>query len=340
MKTLLFLSTFIIYFQANGQWAGAMIDPLTQNNLSDRVNQQCIDIDLTNKLHVVYSREVPGSGQNIFYTKRDLNSVWTVEENITSQIAGNPVVVASDLTDDAYVAYDAIDSIDKEIYICLNAGGIWNCTQITRNLLDDITPSVAIDSSGNLHLTWVTKISNSNYKISYATNLSGSIQIQNINISLPGQFGSGASPKIDVEKNGIAHIVYRGNNGNGYRIHHLYNSSPGGTTWKLEYITTPNDEDLTSAIEVDKNSVVHILVTGDDCFGCTSRAFYQNKNLTDSMFSGAADVAPSFVVSSGDLFVDKNNIPNFVLNEVSGNIFTGNIIYAASTNWNVIFIDK
>ncbi len=334
MKRLFLLPVLLFAINASAQWTGATLDSLTHNTSRDEVGHQCVAIDKSNELHVVYSRENPGMGNNIFYRHRDLLSNWSAEDSVTGQLANNPVVAASNVSGEAYVAYDAVDTLDREIYACSNAGGTWNCTRVTSDNIDDFSPSIAVDSSGFIHLAWVSEVSAGNFKIKYATNLSGTMTIQTISISLLGQFGSGASPMIGVENDGLAHIVFRGDNGNGYHIHHVFNDAPGDSLWSLDYINTPNDEDLSSSIEVDDDGVVHVLVSGDDCFGCPVRCYYQKKQPNDTAFSGALDVAPGFVVSAGDLFVDDNKVPHVVLNEISGNIYTGNVIYADSLDWN------
>ncbi len=334
MKIFLLTFAFLISTQLNAQWSGAILDTLTNNNVKDEVNRQSIAIDSADNLHIVYSREISPSGWNIFYKKRNANATWTNEEIVSPQTGYNPVIAASNINGEAYVAFEAIDTSDKEIYICSNAGGTWNCFQLTSDNLDDTSPSIAVDSSGFLHLTWIKEKSNGSYKIMYATNLSGNWALQELIASQLGQFGSGASPEIAVDKSGFANIAYRGNNGNGYRIHYAHNQIPGGSTWNYEIISTPNDQDLAFAILVDGDTVSHLLITGNDGFGLPLRAYYHTKKFSDPSFSPSVEVAPTFRGQAGDLFVDRNKIPHFVLNEVNGNIFTGNVIYADSTDWN------
>jgi hypothetical protein len=334
VKNLLLIPAVLLYINTDAQWTGATIDSLTHNSDRDEVHHQCMDIDQSNMIHLIYSRDVVGQGNQILYRRRDVNSNWLPEVPITGINAFDPVIVSSITPGEAWVAYDAIDTADKEINYCSNAGGNWNCTQLTNNAIDDFTPTIDVDSSGHLHIAWVSEVTSGNFKINYATDINGTMVSQTIALSQLGQFGSGAYPEIAVEKNGIAHIIYRGNNGNGYRIHHVFNDVPGGSNWTLDYITTPNDEDLSCSIQVDDNGTTHVLVSGDDCFGCPTRTYYQKKLITDTAFQGAIDVAPGFGVSVGDLYVDYAGIVHAVMNEISGNIYTGNVIYANSDDWN------
>ena len=334
MKIFLIAFVFLFSIQLNAQWSGAILDTLTHNNFKDEVNHQCLAIDSSDIIHLVYSRVNPSVSWNIFYKKREANAVWSAEEIVTTQTGFNPVIAASNIAGEAYVAYEAIDTSDKEIYICSNAGGIWNCFQLTSDTLNDTSPSIAVDSSGFLHLAWISEKSNGSYKIKYATNLSGTWNVQELNESQLGQFGSGASPEIAVDKSGFASIAYRGDYGSGYRIQYAHNQSPGGSLWSYESIATPNDQDLAFAILVDVDTVVHLLITGNDGFGLPLRAYYHTKTFSASTFSPSVEVAPAFRGQAGDIFVDRKKIPHFVLNEVNGNIITGNIIYANANEWN------
>ena len=334
MKKIFLVVAIIFSCEANAQWAGAVLDTLTHNNIRDVVNHQCMAIDDSDIIHVVYSRENSVSGWNIFYKRRDVNAQWSGEESVTSKTAFNPVIASSNISGKAFIAYEAIDSLDNEIYVCSDSGGTWNCMQLTSDHINQTNPSIAVDSLNFLHLAWITENSAGHFKINYATNISGTWVIQELTGSLLGQFGGGASPEIAVDKNGNAHIAYRGNNGNGYRIHHAYNNMPGGTIWNYDIITTPNDQDLSFSLKVDRDTVVYLLISGDDGFGFPVHAYYQTKKYPASGFSPSLAVAPSFLGQAGDIFVDRNKIPHFLLNEVNGNINTGNIIYADSTNWN------
>ncbi len=338
MKISLFTIAFLFSVQLNAQWSGAIMDTLTFNSERDEVNHQSFSIDRSEMLHLVYSRENQLSGWNIFYKKRGVNAVWSSEEIVTSQIGNNPVITASNIPGEAFIAFEFSDTLSKEIYICSNTGGTWNCSQLTSDSLNDTWPSIAVDSAGFLHVAWIVENNDGKYKIKYATNLSGSWIAQELTGSQLGQYGSGASPEMVVDKRGYANIAYRGDNSNGFRIHYARNQFPGDTIWTYEIISTPNDQDLSFAILVDVDTVAHLLICGNDAFSLPLRAYYHYKTFSAISFSPSMEVAPAFHGQAGDLFVDKNNNPHIVLNEVNGNIYTGNIIYANSDDWNGIVL--
>ena len=118
----IFLSTFTLLFslQLNAQWSGAILDTLTNNNVKDEVNRQIIAIDSADNLHIVYSREISPSGWNIFYKKRNANATWTNEEMVTPQTGYNPVIAASNINSETFVAFEAIDNCPKQYFKSLH----------------------------------------------------------------------------------------------------------------------------------------------------------------------------------------------------------------------------
>jgi hypothetical protein len=332
-KYILALILFIVSGNSYGQWTGAVYDSLTHNNVSDQVNRNCISIN-QNTLHVVFKRNA-GAMTTIFYMRRDSLGNWDPEMQLSTLPANNPAICNGTSTHDVHIVYEATDSSngDQEIYHVWNSGVTWNTMQLTNDTTEDVSPTVAVDGSGYVHIAWVGVDTLGNYKIFYANNRSGNYVSQILTASNPGPFGSGAAPQIAVESSGIAHIAYRAGNFGTYHIEHAYNSSPGDSTWTMDVITTLNAEDLIAAIAVSNDSLVHLVVNDNSGFGFPWSAYYMNKSGASGAYSMQTPVAGSFSGNLGGMFVDQNNIPHIVFNEVSGNFFTGNVIYADSTNW-------
>jgi hypothetical protein len=329
MKKLI-LSTIIALFTfcADAQFTGASFDTLTHNSDRDEVSAQHFDIDNTGSLYIVYQRADTAGGWNLFFRKRIQGFSWEPEVSVSTQKGFNPALAVNKITGTSYVAYESDASVNKEIVLCSDSGGVWNCSTVSTSLLDDIYPSVAVDTGGSIHLAWIGTDSAGAYKIMYATNASGTWNIQELTASQLGQFGSGAAPQIATDEQGAAHIVYRGGNSGSYKIHHAFNTTIGGTIWGYDYITTPNAEDFSAAITVGKDTVVRVLISGNDGFGFPNHAYFVTKPYTAVAFDTAMAIAPGFSGTVGDIFTDSLYVSHFVLNEVSGNIYTGNVIYA------------
>jgi hypothetical protein len=338
MKNLLLIILFSISISVNAQWVGAVFDTLTHNTVRDEVNQGSMDIESSGIIHVVYTRENAGSGWNIFHKKRYTNTSWSQEESVGDTIGFVPVIVASNVSGQAYIAYESPFSGFEQIFVCSDSTGFWNCQQLTFDSTNNTSPSIAIDGSGFIHLAWIGIDAVGDYKIKYANNMNGIWNSQLLTNSELGMFGSGAAPQIGVDQMGNAHICFRGDYGFGYRIHHAYNDSPNSSNWNYEIVITPNDEDMASSIVVDKDTVVHLLVSGDDGFGTDVEAFYQTRPFSDTAFNQPDAAASLYRGGVGDLFIDHDGQAHVVLNEINGNFYTGNIIYANPNTWNGIIL--
>jgi len=336
MKKNLLPLLLLFSLSAFGQWSGAVIDTLTQNTERDEILNQSFVSDQGNTLHLISERALTAGGWMILYFKHPSNSPWTIEDTVSIGPSYAPTLAVSGQDGIPYISCTENDTVDGEIVIYTKTGSVWTREQITSNQEEDSSPSITIDQDGFIHVAWIWENGSGNYKINYATNRSGIWSIQTIVNSQLGPFGSGASPQLALDPTGIAHIVYRGGNFGTYRIHHAYNDSIGGAIWNFDFLSTPNAEDLSSSLVVSEDTIVHALVSGNDGFGFPTHAYYLSKSPGAISFSSAADVANGFSAEVGSLSI-SNNSASCVLNEVSGNIFTGNVIYSeANSGWNAI----
>lgn len=320
-------------FNCHAQWTNAVMDTLTHNGERDELNHQSLAIDQWNTTHLISEQALSGGGWMILYFQRPANGTWTTEDTVLTGPANEPTLAVSNTDAIPFVACMEYDSHDYEIMVYSRAGSNWVHDQVTNNQDEDMSPSIATDNQGFVHLAWIRLDTAGDFKINYATNRSGSWVIQSLANSQLGLFGAGALPQLALDPSGVAHIAYRGGNFGTYRIHHAYNDSIGGSNWNFDFPTSPNAEDLSSSIVVSSDSVVHLLVSGNDGFGFPTHAFYMAKLPGSGTFTNAVDVASGFSAETGCLFV-LNHSPACVLNEVSGNIYTGNVIYSsAGTNW-------
>ncbi|HRH67656.1 MAG TPA: hypothetical protein PLU53_15260 [Bacteroidia bacterium] len=331
MKNSALIFTLLFSSSAFAQWTGAVTDTLTHNSERDEVNHRSLVCDQSNTIHLIAQRAVGSGGWMILYFMHPPNNPWTPEDTVSVGPSQDPELAISSPDGIPVIACAENDTTDSEIIVYTKNGTGWTREQVTHNPEEDSNPSVAIDKDGFIHLAWIWEDSSGNYKISYGNNLHGSWNIQTLVNSQLGPFGSGAGPLIALDPYGIAHIVYRGGNFGTYRIHHAYNDSPGGSNWSYDYPASPNAEDLSSSLVVTEDSVIHLLVSGNDGWGFPVHAYYFSKSPGAASFSNPVAVANGFSAETGCLFI-HNNSAACVLNEVSGNIFTGNIIYSDETS--------
>lgn len=333
--SFLVLSCFI-WTQVEAQWSGATVDTLTRDSYRDEVGPQSFAIDVTNTLHAVWQRAKTGGGWRVFYSRRTAPSLWTTPSEVgdSTLMAFTPAFAIDKPGSKRYVVYRASYPPSDEIVVAQDSAGTWLRSRITTNGTQDLSPTIAVDANGKVHLAWIGQDTSNAWKIYYATNLSGTWNAHLLMGSDLGPFGSGASPFIAVTSAGVAHIFYRGGDYTLYHIHHAQNSSPGGASWTYEIVTTPNANDFTAQSVVTTDGTLHLLASGNDGFGFPPHAYYLKKPLSGSW--SAPELANTTMSGNGfSLHLDQYGKAHVAVNEVSGNIITGNLYYASNRtgNW-------
>jgi hypothetical protein len=318
---------------AISQWSGATYDTLTHDALRDEVDKQALALDNDGKLHAVWRKENTSiGGWRVFYSVKAPSGSWLTPQEITdsTMLIFRTALAVHAPTRMPYVAYERESALPREIFIARGSGGVWIHERITANATEDLAPTIALDSAGFVHLAWIGQDTSNNWKIMYATNRGGTFQRQLLTGSELGPFGSGAEPFIAVTASGIAHIFYRGGDFGTYRIHHAWNAQPGGTSWTYEIITTPNGNDFTAQAAIDGFGTIHLLASGNDGFGFPPRIYYLTKppsgnwSVPDHANQGRSGWG-------GSLTIDRFGKAHVTIDEVSGNIYTGNLFYATNT---------
>ena len=326
----LFIIFFIVAVSAQAQWTNAVLDSLTNNNFRDEVKRQSITVDGSNIIHVAYMRARPAGGWVIYYRQKPNNQQWNNEILISdsSFAAFTPAIAVDHNSGTPYVVYTQDQGSGLEIFLASNSGGGWNSIPVTANNSDDEVPTIAVDGNGNVHLAWIGPDSLGIFRIFYSTNISGNWNTQILTNSNLGQFGSGAYPFIASTNGGTAHIIYRGGGFGNYKIDHAYNAGPGSNLWLHENIITPNSEDYTGVMTVGPDSTINVAITGSGGFGFPNDVYYLYKpqgqqwsfpELINSGFNGEAF----------SIFLDTSGFVHISINEISGNIYTGNVYYAS-----------
>lgn len=264
------------------QWSGATIDTLTRDTFRDEIDKQSLAVDATNTLHAVWKRERVGGGWRIYYSNKFPFGTWRTPQEVgdSSVASFNPALAINPglvIMSSKFVVYRASLPSSEEIIIAYDSAGEWTHDILTSNNTEDLSPTIAVDQSGSIHLAWIGQDSATNWKIMYATNTGGLFQVQLLAGSDLGPFGSGASPFIAVTSSGIAHIFYRGGDFGTYRIHHAWNNSPGGIAWNYEILSTPNGNDFSACAVITQDTTIHLLASGNDGFGFPPRAYFMKK---------------------------------------------------------------
>lgn len=316
---------------ARTQWTGATIDTLTRDSFRDEVDKQSLAIDRSNTLHAVWRRAQTGGGWRLFYTAKPPSNPWLPPREIADStlLIFRYALTVEHQSGTAYVAYERESALPGEILLARDSAGTWVHTRITENTSEDLSPTIALDANGRVHLAWIGQDSASNWKIMYTTNIGGPFQNQLLSASDLGPFGSGADPFIAVTTDGVAHIFYRGGDFGIYRIHHAWNNAPGGTSWSYEILITPNGNDFTAQAVITQDTTIHLLASGNDGFGFPPRAFYIRRS-PGGTWTTPERANPSASGWGRSLVIDRFGKAHISWDEVSGNIYTGNLFYASN----------
>jgi hypothetical protein len=333
LSTLLIAATVLPLHSAAAQWSNATIDTLTRNPLRDETVTQSMAIDASDNLHAIWLQERGGGGWRVLHSRRTPGGNWSPASEVgdSSQALYDAALGVNRNTGQPHVAYTAAIAAGNEIVAARDSAGTWVRTRITNNLTEDLSPTIAIDGAGFVHVAWIGKDSTDAWKIFYATDLSGTWLVQLLAASDLGPFGSGASPYIAVTSAGVAHIFYRGGDFGTYHIHHAYNATPGATAWTYEIASTPNGNDFVASAVITSDGTIHLLASGNDGFGFPVAAYYLRKPA-GGVWSSADRANPGGSGWGGALFVDQNGKAHITWNEVTGNFYTGNLYYASNTS--------
>ncbi len=330
---ILFLAAFS---PVRAQWDDIVIDTITNTHIRKQTTLQSLDLDPYGFAHLVWRQAIDGGGNRIFYSTNSDLEYWQPPQEITDSTrqSFSPALVYSASHRRPYVVLMQ----DSEIILAYEQEEIWHNEQITSNSQLDEFPTIAVDTSGNIHLAWITEDTTTNeYKIAYAIGSFGNWDIQILIYSDLGDYGTGASPFIDVSNEGAAHITYRGGNYGNYHIHHAWNDSAGSINWQYEIISSGNINDFSSCVAVDDDGNTHAAFSGNDGWGFPSRTFY-NYKPEGGYWLGPELVSLDYSAVRPSLYIDVYGTPHVICMEVSGNIYTGDILYSYRDEndcWNI-----
>lgn len=348
MKVILILIvTIFLIGNLNAQWTTHSIDTISNGSSTDITGRLSIVSDNSGTQHAAWLQSAVGfTGFRVYYSFKSPGQGWTTPVPVTDGSYGvySSYIGVHKATGHVSITYVKDVSSISQVFISSNSGGTFSELQITSGGSDKYSPAMKIDNDGKAHLTWVTENANSEYKIFYSNNLTGGFTIDELTASNPGEFGSGASPYIEVASDGVAYIAFRSGGFAGYKISVANNNESGGALWSYTELETPNTSDYDGMMEFDAAGNLHIVVSGadDSIFPAPRKVYYLMKAPGQSWIT-AQEVSVSGQAINGSLKVEANGDVHIVMNEASGNFILGTIIYATnkSGSWqgNIVIND-
>lgn len=328
---LILLVTLMLLGNLNAQWQTNSIDTISTGVNSNSTGRLSIISDNSGVQHAAWMEALPGfMGNRIFYSMKPSGNTWTTPVPVTDAGTGvyGSYIGVNKITGKVFVTYIKDVSSVGQVFIATQVGSNFVETQVTTGGNDKYSPSIKIDNDGNAHLAWVSQNANNDYKIYYANNIGNVFSIDELIGSNPGEFGSGASPYIEVSSTGVAYISFRSGGFSDYKISVAFNNESGGALWTYETLITPNTSDYDGMMEFDAAGTLHILISGaDDSIFPAPRQVYYMKKPAGQPWGTPQLVSISSQAIGGSLKVENNGDVHIVMNQASGNFILGTIIY-------------
>jgi TolB protein len=164
-------------------------------------------VDKDNAVHVVWL----SSSEDFYYARRDSNGTWSSPQLCASPSQYTDPRMAVDGNGNVHVVwYEWAGDGDYDVfYIQRSSTGIWSNPVELSGDLDGLWPDIAANEHGDVHVVW---IGDGVYHVWLEGDgtWSGPHHVS-------GDFGASPSPRVAVDDNGTAHVVW------GYR--------PSGYSW-------------------------------------------------------------------------------------------------------------
>ena len=140
---------------------------------------------------------------------------------------------------------------NKVLGLSVRSSSSWTHTILENNSDTGYYPSVAIDDSGALHISY---LDNTNETLKYATNKSGSWVFSTLDNA---KYTSSDSSNTDlqIDSKGDIHIIYRVEVSSISAINHTTNA---GGSWVSTTVTNTAKNSLWPSLALDGNDFVHI----------------------------------------------------------------------------------
>ncbi len=326
---LVILATAIFAFaieSAQAQWGQAVLDSVCVGSSNDNLGVNALALDSLRNLHLVYEQAI-GTDHNLYYKKKPFEGVWSEGLPI-----GNQTLAQSSpyLTVHKYTGVPNLVYIEAGVLKLGIGGTTWTYQDLplpsTATLVGH--PAITLDVAGRPHVAVIVEIGGE-YKIGYIYSDSQNFHAQVIAGSQLGPFGSGAAPDITTNPDGGALISYRAGDYGAYRIDVAENHQIGGTNWDFQAFQPAGFNNFTSSIRSRSYGVIYLAFDGNQGWGFPGHVFYCQK-LGSQPWSNPVDITGSYGGMDCRIAVQSSGIAHVVWQKTSGNLLTGEIIYATN----------
>jgi len=220
-----------------------------------------IATDSNNHLHVVWQDDSPGNDEIYYKKSTDGGTSWSTKRLTFNSGDSRNSSIAIDSSDNLHLVWYDYSPGNCEIYYkkSTDNGASWTTKRLTFNWGSSYFPSIAVDSSDNLHVVWAD-ISYANHEICYKKSTDSGATWTNRRLTY--NFGYSSVPSIADDTNGNLYVVWPDDTPGNNEIYCKW-SMDGGVTWTSERLTYNSGDSENPAIAADSNNHIHILWEDD-----------------------------------------------------------------------------
>ncbi len=268
-----------------------------------------IAIDSLDNVHISYDYNFgyPDYVKVLKYATNASGS-W-VTQSVNSE-GGAHLSIAIDSSDNVHISYISfnrgggrlIDNEFADLKYAVNSSGSWVIKTVDSSGGIKKNSSVAIDSSDNVHVTYVGP-----QGLMYATNASGSWVTELIERTANTFYGDRVRyPSIAIDSSDKVHISYSlAVPDYGYFQFYLKYATNASGSWVIE---TVRNEGVITSIAIDSSDKVHIAYTTDAAVNYSTRCIYYHlKYATNASGSWVTETVDNRHASNLSIAIDSSD---------------------------------
>lgn len=259
------LGNFDIFY-SNSTDGGTTWSPAVDvSNTGDFSGGPRIAIDSNRSLHVVWLDATPGNYE-IFYSKStDGGTTWSAAVNLSNNSVDSQISkIAVDSGDNLHVVWGDNFPDNAEIVYSksVDGGATWSpAVNISNTSSGSDSPSMAINSSGGIHVVWHDYIGGNDETFYSGSSDGGTTWSPVINVS--NNYGPSYNPAVAVDSGGNVHAVWN-DQASGFTQIVYSKSTDGGATWSAITDISKSSRGTSESPEIAVDSANNIYLVWQD----------------------------------------------------------------------------
>jgi hypothetical protein len=273
-----------------------------------------ITADSSGNPHVVWYDNTLGSREIYYMKSTDGGATWTTAKRLTwtADNSWDPAIVAGSSGKLYLVWYEETPGNWNIYFKCSTDGGTtWTTNKrLTWTSGDSLWPSIAVDSSGNLHVVWSHNPPSMPLEIYYRKSTDGGATwTTSKRLTWTAQGSEG--PAIAADSSGHLHVVWYDSTPGNVEIYYKASLDGGGTWTASKRLISNSGDSYSPDIAVDSSGNPHV-VWFDDTPG--NREIYYKKSTDGGGTWGSAQRLTSNSADSEypAIAVDTSGNPHLV----------------------------